>query len=152
MFYPCKHNPTKSKPSFLRLLEGRGQTQHCTQSTTHKYLPLVKPSFSSLSTDPFTTPFSASCSTLSRCKQSTTTNKQLPKICGGKGNFFEKFFSVASFTQSNDPILTLSYLRIHLLFLKFPFINVECKITLRYVKYKLRETKSIFWAICVIFS
>ncbi len=39
--YPCKHNPTKSKPSFLRLLEGRGQTQQCTQSTTHKHLPLV---------------------------------------------------------------------------------------------------------------
>jgi len=93
MFYPCKHNPTKSKPSFLRLLEGRGQTQHCTQSTTHKHLPLVKPSFSSLSTDPFTTPFSDSGPSLSRSKQRTTKDASPATNCqnfaGGKGNFFQ---------------------------------------------------------------
>ena len=93
MFYPWKHNPTKSKPSFLRLLAGRGQTQQCTHSTTHTHLPLLQPYLSSLYTNPFTTPFSASCTSLSRSKQSTTkdasptTNCQ--KFARGKGNFFE---------------------------------------------------------------
>ncbi len=132
----CKHIPTKSKPSFLRLLERRGQTQQCTQSTTHKHVPLVKPSHSYISTDPFTTPFSASCPR-AQPSQGRQHNNQ---ILWGRATFLRKIFSVASFTQNNDPILTLSYLRIHLLFLKFPFINTECKLTLRYVKYKLRDT------------
>ena len=115
MFYPCKHNPTKTQPNFLRLLEGRGETQECTQSTTQNHLTLVKPSLSYLSTDPFTTPFSASCPTLSRRKQSSTkdasptTNCQ--KFAGGRATFSSqttqkrrnpRIFSFSSHNKSHN--------------------------------------------------
>ena len=54
---------------------------HTIQSTTQNHLTLVKPSLSYLSTDPFTTPFSASCPTLSRRKQSSTKDANPTTNC-----------------------------------------------------------------------